>query len=337
MGGSDSRERMREGLAKLSELRQLLDCAVETMRDYPHEVPPGVYAYSQGVCPPDYEPHVQERVDAFIQYEKQSYRELLLQYDPSFAELDEGQQEERLQLHVKEFFARSPVFRREYERCLFHWQISRFCDIYGDKNMPDNKFRAIPTCELIGGVAGVMEDLHLRIVCIFAEDPPWGTRTNLIPRTTDDYLNTRRLILQYTSKKAGLIQEDLGPVPEPVTLPEGWYFDALASEQGRAEMSAEIGDAKEKNGPIDGNRFRWQGTLYDMPQREWRLLGYMWDKDSAITCEVADEVWGGETTDERRKLSNVVSRLHKWMKDRKIDLEWYLSIQGECVVKKYHC
>ncbi len=67
---------------------------------------------------------------------------------------------------------------------------------------------------------------------------------------------------------------------------------------------------RQKDAPLDGNRFLFDGTIHDMSPVPWRLLNAMWGQDQRDMHTVEDEVWDVPGDNELR---NGLSQLKKFL------------------------
>jgi hypothetical protein len=77
----------------------------------------------------------------------------------------------------------------------------------------------------------------------------------------------------------------------------------------RAKSGKDASDPPGDNGPIPGNRFRFNGQVHAVAPLVWRLLSAMWQHDSRDVRDVNDEVWdvANEPEDAGRKLRSEVN------------------------------
>jgi len=242
------------------------------------------------------------------------------------------------------------ICRKEKEREWIYAQIlvprppvvqkldKKFFGTYGREKPWDEEAKKtdqpISLGEMLGRLQEKMKDEHLTVVREFGE-PPWRSRHNLIPQGTtpseqySDYLNLRGQIEHFCVLKFGPRFE---PFCEPVELPVEKYGEAAASLD---ELQPGRGDGQqEKDGPLDGNRLRWHGKVYDLRKKEWLLLNYMWNRDLAKEKEVISEVWEGDGKKTKKDLGILMSQLKKDLFDRRICLPWELYRKEGLVQKK---
>lgn len=151
---------------------------------------------------------------------------------------------------IKHNVKQKSYYRRAVERTRFHKQILRFPQLYGARwrfsvgkpveSVLEGYKDFLSFGEVLGRVKDAMAGLQDVILKKFAERPPWGYSTNLIPQgdTLPEefkaYENLRMQIREYRAEKMGLIGEDLSHVdldaqadlqeddswPDPIALPE---------------------------------------------------------------------------------------------------------------------
>jgi hypothetical protein len=194
-----------EALQAIDELRVLLDCSAELLRDKPEAVNPQDYGFPQAWLDQQIEDRVQLRKqdeDAMAALRKTCREEDIDDILRSSAEAD--------------IRAADPVgFARLDDRLRFHVLVFDFWSIGTGSRAP-----TLSLDDVLARVRKVMADRHQLIVKTFAEEPPWEARMDLIPQGSNDaerrqdYLETRQKLLHYHAKKRGEAEKARGGPPD---------------------------------------------------------------------------------------------------------------------------
>ncbi len=335
---------VQRGIDALDTMCWLLDSWMEFRFDHPDGIFPEDYVYSWQDGQNDFwvEPHVLQRFQADVEqirgYLGQSANE-------ERSRLSEDHSPEISESVAAERVKQDEYYIRAVERAKFHRFILRYPWIFAirwrcairqeyisqeeELNQVIGYSRFIPLDEVRSRVSDAMIGLQDAVLAAFREELPWGTSENLMPQGDSIeaehsvYLTIRRQIREYRSRKK-LANCELRSWPRQVEIPDQLSVDNACSDG-------------EQDGPIDALRFRWKGEVYDMPKLPWKLVLYMWNRESVPIDDLAEDLWAGEETqtDDRRKIQAAISRLHRWFMDREITIGLRLNIAGEFIRKKY--
>ncbi|NLF72448.1 MAG: hypothetical protein GX575_25720 [Candidatus Anammoximicrobium sp.] len=64
-------------------------------------------------------------------------------------------------------------------------------------------------------------------------------------------------------------------------------FEVLSGPQTNGSKKLVV----EADGPLPGNRFRYDGRVHDMRPVPWKLLAALWERDERNMHDVEEEVW----------------------------------------------
>ncbi len=73
-----------------------------------------------------------------------------------------------------------------------------------------------------------------------------------------------------------------------------------------------------KGALVPPNRVKWNDATFELPPRQWRLLAFLWDRDSATFDELRDEVWSEEVSD--HSITAAISRLRTHLTEHEVQL-----------------
>lgn len=106
-----------------------------------------------------------------------------------------------------------------------------------------------------------------------------------------------------------------------------------AEKPGPAAAASAAPEPTPKDGPQPPNLLRWQGKTHELQVLQWRLLNYMWDKETVHEEDLITEVWGHEGMVQGSTVRSTLSRLNTFLLDQKVGLDWRLSQKAGYVVK----
>ena len=115
------------------------------------------------------------------------------------------------------------------------------------------------------------------------------------------------------------------------TVPEG---ASAVPDAGKSKQRGERKGRQHDDGPIPPNLIQWNGKTHDLPPRQWSLLRYMWERESAGEAAVVTKVWGNDVEDRAATVSSTMTKLHDNLRRKGIALPWRLGRKNGRIVKK---
>jgi hypothetical protein len=93
-----------------------------------------------------------------------------------------------------------------------------------------------------------------------------------------------------------------GPVAGPVSLQEGllrFYWPKIQETLAQLQADQQQ-EPLPADGPLDNDRFGWEGVAYSIPHFQWLLLKALWKKPKGVSTNKVLKVVYGEDEGERR-------------------------------------